>query len=328
MGIMEKFEKILKLLEKDNLTKEEKSSLNQIANSDDELRSIITVYKNLNSSLSSPDHIPTDLLAKYVLYENGDDSDSKLVEVLKGKIKFHLAECSICKNEYDSLLNEYSEIGEHVSNSISRELQQSIKKNNFLIPTFFKQINTFKYAFATLSFFVIAYFGLYFISSSVTPEYKKSLFPNDQEDFYKTRGRTSLLFQQGLNAIDDNNYAKAIEYLSMDIKEHQNDKSIFYSHYIIGITYLKASESDFIGLFKSYDYKDVNLAIGSFKESINLNNSGDYESLKLDSYYYIGIAYSLIDDQESAINSLYKVIDGKGRFSKEALALIQQMEKN
>jgi hypothetical protein len=91
---------------------------------------------------------------------------------------------------------------------------------------------------------------------------------------------------------------------------------------------LKSAESDFIGLFKSYDNNQVNLAIANLKESIEKNNSGDYESLKLDAYYDIGRAYLLIDNPDSAIKSLQIVVDGKGRYSKESAQLISDLEKN
>lgn len=325
---MEKFEKILELLEKQNVTKEEKLLLEHLSDSDEELKSVIGVYNNLNSSLSSPGHIPIDLLTSFVLTEKGDESENKLLAIFKEKVTSHLAECSNCKNEYESLLIEYSEIAEHVCKSISRDLQPSVKKNDFSFASIFKRTNTFRYAFAALVVFVIAYSGLFLFSSFVTPDYKKNIFSNEQEDFYKTRGRTSPLFQQGLNAIDNQDYLKAIEFLSIDIKEHQNEKSIFYSHYIIGITYIQASESDFLGLFNSYDPEKVNLAIANLKESIDKNNSGDYESLKLNSYYYLGRAYLLIDDNESAVANFQKVITGKGKYSIEASQLINQLEKN
>ena len=58
------------------------------------------------------------------------------------------------------------------------------------------------------------------------------------------------------------------------------------------MTYLKAAESNFLGLFTSYDKENVNLAIANLKESIDKNNSGDYESLKLDSYYAANLILS------------------------------------
>ena len=130
--------------------------------------------------------------------------------------------------------------------------------------------------------------------------------------FIKPEEERPPLFQQGLDAIDSKEYDSAIEFLSQDIIDHKSERSIFYSHYILGITYLKASEKDFIGLFRSYDKNNVNLAIANLKESIDKNNSGDYESLKLDSYYYLGRAYLLIDSTDAAAANFRKVIDGKG----------------
>ena len=324
---MEKFDKILELLEKKSLTEVEKKLLAEFSDSDKEIKSFIHSYKSLSSSLSSSGHISTDLLASYALYEKGDDSENKVAAILSQKIKSHLEECSNCKNEYADLVKEYSEIKDHVNKSVTRTSQSSFKEKNLFIPSFLKPSTSFRYAFATLAVFVIAYFGLFIVSTSVTPDYKKNIFANE-EDFYKTRGRTSPLFQQGLNAIEKGDYSKAIEFLSEDIIEHQNEKSIFYTHYIIGITYLKSAESDIIGLFKSYDKDQVNLAIANLKESVDKNNSDDYESLKLDAYYYMGRAYLLNDKRDSAISNFQKVIDGKGKYSREAAQLIVNLEKN
>ena len=325
---MEKFDKILNLLEKKSLTDAEKKLLIEFSDSDDEIKSFINIYKKLHSSLTGSGHIPTDLLASYLLFDMEDEQDNKLILLIRNKIKSHLAECSDCLNEYNNLATEYSEIQDHVGKSISRDSKFTVKESNFILSSLLKRTTALRYAFATLAVFVVAYFGLFLISSSLTPDYKKNIFTNEQEDFYETRGRTSPLFQKGLDAIDKKDYQNAIEFLSQDINEHQNEKSIFYTHYIIGITYIKASESDFIGLFKSYDKEKVNLAIANLKESINKNNSGDYESLKLDSYYYLGKAYLLIDNKDSAITNLQRVIEGKGRYSKEAAQLLSDLEKN
>jgi len=330
MGIMENFEKILELLQKQTLTEEEKLSLEQLTNSDEELKSFLNVYKTINASLSASGHIPIDLISSFILFEKGDESESenRLVTIHKDKIKFHLAQCSICKDEYNSILNEYSEIKEHVGRSINRDSKVTVKESDFILSSLFKRTNAIRYAFATLSVLIIGYFGLFFISSSVTPDYKKNIFSKGEDEFYTTRGRTSVLFQQGLNSIENGEYEKAIKFLNEDILENKNDKSIFYSYYTIGITYLKAAESDFIGLFKSFDKQDIELAISNLRESIDKNDSGDYDNLKLNSYYYIGRAYLLIDDNDSARSSFQKVIDGKGKFAIDSKNLIEQMEKN
>jgi tetratricopeptide (TPR) repeat protein len=328
MVAVEKFEKILELLEKNDLTQVEKQLLEEFSDSDEEIKSFIGMYRSLNKSLSTSEHIHPDLLASYILFEMGDESNNKLILSIRQKIKSHLDKCAVCKNEYDELVKEYSEIKEYVSKSVDRTSQSSFNKKKFFIPSIFKQHATLRYVFATLAVFIIGYLGLFIVSTSTTPAYKKNIFTDEQQDFYKSRGRTSHLFQQGLNAIENGDYTNAIQFLSEDISKHQNEKSIFYTHFIIGITYLKAAESDFIGLFRSYDKDKVNLAIANLKESVDKNNSGDYESLKLDSYYFIGRAYLLNDDKDAAISSLQKVIDGKGKYSNEAVQLIADLEKN
>ena len=325
---MDKIDKILELLERKTLSETEIKLLEEFSNSDEEIKSFIGVYRSLNSSLSASEHLPPDLLSTYILFEMGDEPDNKLIPFIRQKIKSHLEVCSVCRNEYNFLINEYKDIKDHVDKSIVKNTKTTVQATEIPLLGNFTRSSSFRYTFATLAVIIVGYFGLFLISSSITPDYKKNIFSENQDDSYKTRGRTSPLFQQGLNAIENGNYDDAIKYLSDDIREHQNEKSIFYSYYIIGMTYLKAAESNYLGLFTSYDKENVNLAIANLKESIDKNNSGDYESLKLDSYYYIGRAYLLNDDKASAVSNFQKVVDGKGKYSKEAVELIRQMEKN
>lgn len=323
---MEKFEKILELLEKDNLSEIEMKLLHQYSESDSEIKSFVTVYRNLESSLSKGEHIPAELLASYIMYEAGDDSDDKITQILNRKVSIHLIECSECKKEYEELKSEYSEITDHVSLSISQKSES--KQNSIFINSLLTRTGAFKYVFAVIAVIMVAYVGLFFVSSSITPDYKKNLFQNESENSNLTRGRTSSLFQQGMNAIDKKEFPKAIEFLKQDITEHQNEKSIFYSHYILGLTYLKISETDFLGLFKSYSSENVDLAISNFQIALEKNNSGSYENLKLDTYYYLGRSYLLINDNQSAKSNFNNVIEGKGRFAAEAQKIISGLEKN
>jgi len=326
---MENFEKILELLQKTSLTDEENRLLNKFTESDEEIGSFINIYRNLNSKLSASNHIHTDLLSSYILYESGDAPENKIIPIIKDKIKTHIQECTICKEEYDLLLNEYNEVKEHINNNVRREPESELLNKQEL--SFLKSLlyqTKFRYAFAILAIFIIGYVGLFTFSSFNTPYYEKNVFSQGEDGLYATRGRTSILFQQGLNSIENGDYEKAIKFLDEDILTNKNDNSIFYSYFIVGITYLKAAESDFIGLFKSFDRQDVELAISYLRESIDRNDSGDYENIKLDSYYYIGRAYLLINDNSSAKSSLQKVINGKGKFSIESQDLIEQMEKN
>ncbi len=325
---MEKFDKILELLNKKNLTETEKQLLEQFAESDSEIRSFIQVHNLLDKNLSISEHISTDLLSVYILFEMGDETENKIIPLIRDKIKSHLEECSICKDEYDILLDNYNDIKEHVDNTLKHDPKLTAGDDKGLLSFIFGKYSTVKYAFATIIILIVGYFGLFIISSSLTADYNKNIFSENQDDFYKTRGRTSVLFQKGLNAIEDGDYDSAVKFLSDDIVQYPDEKSIFYSYYIIGITYLKDAESDFLGLFRSYDKEKVNLAIENLNNSIDKNKSGDYESLKLDSYYYLGRAYLLNDDRNLSRLSFQAVINGRGRFSNEAIELVKQLEKN
>lgn len=325
---MEKFDKILELLEKKTITESEKQTLEKLAESDSEIKSFIRLFKVLDKNLSAKGHIQTDLLSSFILFEKGDEPDNKLIPLIRHKIQSHLDECNICRDEYKDLLQNYNEIKEHVDMAIDQDSLSRAETDRKFLHLFASKYSSVKYAFAMLVVLVIGYFGLFVISSSITPYYNKNLFSDKADDFYKTRGRTSVLFQQGLSFLERENYGEAIKYLLDDVEKNPNEQSIFYSYYIVGIAYLKDSESDFIGLFRSYDKNKVSLAIKNLKASIDKNITGDYESLKLDTYYYLGRAYLLNNDLESARFTFQKVIDDKGRFFNEANELIMQLEKN
>ena len=326
---MENTDQILELLQKKSLSDSEKQTLKNFTDSDEEIKSFINIYTNLKSSLSDSKHIQTDLLSSFILYEAGEDPGNKLAPIVRDKITAHLNECSTCKEEYDLLLGEYNEVSQHVNKNIRGEHNSevdSVKRITF-IPEFLRQTNL-RFMYVTLTVLLVGYLGLFSFSSLTIPYYEKNIFSESDDNSYLTRGRTSVLFQQGLNSIEQGDYDAAIKYLNEDILENKNDRSIFYSYYITGITYLKAAESDFVGLFKSFNKQDVELAISNLKESIEKNDSGDYENLKLDSYYYMGRSYLLIKEKDLALVSFQKVIDGKGKFARESNDLIVQMEKN
>lgn len=139
---------------------------------------------------------------------------------------------------------EYSAVDTFVGQSVSLQTAQNkevFKKGFFL----FNNFSSAKYAFTSIAAVVVLYLSLFAVSSLTTPDYKKSIL--DGEDFYTTRGRTTELFQRGLDAIDRKDYSSAIQYLNDDVNKSQNDESVFYTHFVLGITYVNKAESDFLG---------------------------------------------------------------------------------
>jgi tetratricopeptide (TPR) repeat protein len=322
---MEQYEKIIEIIEKVNLSPDEQTYLNNSIESDKDIKRLIEVYKNLKTGLADSIHLDLDTLSSYVLYEKGIVPDDKIVPLIADKIKLHLDNCLKCREEYEMLEADYSDAKEYLKNTFVDDNKETHK----FIPSFLSQnINKYRYAFTSVIVLVFLYVGMFAVSSIVTPDYKKNLFSDKNEDVYLTRGRTSISFQKGLDAIDKGNYSDAINYLKLDIEQHNNESSIFYSNFILGSTYLKAAESDFLGMFISFDEAKVRLAIENLKLSIELNTSGSYENLNLDANYYIGRAYLLLDDPVSAKKYFEIVVNKKGRFYKEAETLLEVLEKN
>lgn len=322
---MEQYEKIIDLIEKVNLSPEERKYLNESIETDKDIKRLVEVYKNLKTGLADSIHFNLDILSSYILYEKGNVPDDKIVPLIADKIKLHLDNCLKCRKEYEVLEAEYSDVKYFLKNTLAENKQEK----NQLLPAFLSQSFTkYRYVFTSVITIVFLYIGLLTVSSITTPYYKQDLFSSQNEDFYLTRGRTSISFQKGLDAIDKGNYTDAINYLMLDIEKYYKESSIFYSNYILGCTYLKAAESDFLGMFLSFDEGKVQLAIENLQISIEKNTSGSYENLNLDANYYIGRAYLLLDDFDSAKKYLEIVVNKKGRFYKEAETLIKAMEKN
>lgn len=318
---MNDFEKIIELLDKDFMSEEERLLLNDLINKDQEAKKIHDAYLNLKSSLNKDEHIDEELMAEYVMYKNNLSSE-RLIILLANKVEDHIRKCVHCEKLFTGLNAEYCDVDSFVSQSLVEQVTQEkpTQSKGFFL---FNNFSAAKYAFASLAAVVVLYVGLFAVSSFTTPDYKKSFL--DGEDFYTTRGRTSELFQRGLDAIDRNDYESAIKFLTDDVSNNKSDESIFYTHFILGITYVNKAENDFLGLFKSFNKEDVKRGIENFEKSIALNNSGKFDNLKLDAHYFIGKSYLMIDEKTSARQHLQLVVDEKGSYYKKAEELLKEL---
>lgn len=318
---MNDFDKILELLDKELISEDEKKLLDNMIRKNPEAKKINDAYLNLKSSLKRNEHIDEELMAEYVMYKN-NLSSQRLIALLSGMVEDHIRRCEQCENLFKELNAEYSEVDAFISQSVSDQIFQK-KQTEIKRFSLFSNFGSAKYAFASLAAVVVLYIGLFLVSSFTTPDYKKSFL--DGEDFYTTRGRTSELFQRGLDAIDRKDFDSAIQYLNDDVNENKNDESIFYTHFVLGITYVSKAETNFLGLFKSFNKADVQKGIENFEKSIDLNKSGRFDNLNLDAHYFIAKSFLMIDDKISAKKHLQLVIDGKGSYYKRAEELIKSL---
>lgn len=318
---MNDFDKILELLDKEVISENEKKLLDDMIRNNPEAKKINDAYLNLKTSLKRAEHIDEELMAEYVMYKNNLSSE-RLIVLLVNKIEDHIRKCVHCENLFKELNSEYCDVDAFVSQSVVEQVKAekpTASKTSFL----FNNFSAAKYAFASFSAVVVLYLGLFAVSSFTTPDYKKSFL--DGEDFYTTRGRTSELFQRGLDAIDRKDFDSAIQYLNEDVDENKNDESIFYTHFVLGITYVSKAETNFLGLFLSFNKADVQKGIENFEKSIELNKSGRFDNLNLDAHYFIARSFLMIDDKISAKQHLQLVIEGKGSYYKRAEELIKSL---
>ena len=315
-------ERTIELLSKNNLTAEENSFLTEELKNNKELAKYKVIH-NLLNDMQNTFHLSSDLISEYVLYKNGLEIEDKSIVKFIPKIKEHISKCEKCKSEFELFNQEYSEVDNYLSKHISKTnfVDGTLNKtdNNTKIFSLFSK----KYFYAAAAAVVFFTFSLFDLSQFSVPSYKNLSNISELSNFSNTRGRVSTDFYNGIKALNNNDFGKAIEMLKTDIKNNPKDETIFYTDYMLGLIYLKKSESNFLGLFKSFDQSDIDSSIANFERSINNNKSESFSNIAYNSYFYIGKAFLLTDDFENALDNLQIVVDKKGGYTKNAKELIE-----
>ena len=314
-------EKIILLLSKENLTNDENIFLLESFKIKPEFNKYKVIY-NLLRDMKNNFHPNSNLISEYVLIKNGlpleDMSNTKFIPI----IEKHISNCSKCQEELELFNQEFKLI----NNFVSRKIEQIYtNKTNNVVKKPKNMFDLFKTNYVYSAAAVIAFFtlSLFSISEIITPSYKNISELSELTEYSSTRGRISYNFSNGIKALNDKNYNNAIIFLKNDIKNNSNDETIFYTNYMLGLTYLKKSESNFLGLFNSYNLTDIDSSIANFKRTIHKNNSSLFLNITYNSYFFIGKAYLLNNNFDEAKINLQIVIDKKGSFLNEIKKLIE-----
>jgi len=161
-----------------------------------------------------------------------------------------------------------------------------------------------------------------------TPSYKKNVFEFEAISNPFLHSRNTELYKQGLTAFKKGNYDGAIDLLMDDIILNQNDSTMFYAHYLLGIAYLKSSENNILNTFKSYDRLRVDEGIQNLMIFIDKNEGGVNDRASIDAHYYIAKAYLSIDDIENAKKHLQIVMEKRGKYYSDAVKILNVFENN
>ena len=239
---------ILDILSKDMPSARDKGLMENILSNDPAAKDFFNKFKNIEDLVKASSHISLDDFSEYILFKNNNAAVS-LSDSKTHLIENHLKKCDKCSKVFSELSLEYQDIGDFVSKSLPQPGSAKDMTNIFKIHT--GKFNVFKYPVASVAIIIVLYFSLLIISDLTTPQYYKYSSINESSLNYVTRGRASNDFQAGLNALDEGNADLAIKFFKNDISGNKNDGTIFYTNYILGLTYLENSGKDFLGLFPS-----------------------------------------------------------------------------
>jgi tetratricopeptide (TPR) repeat protein len=321
---MKNIDKLKELLEKSSLTPAEKESLNNIVNEDRDAGDYYEKYTKLKVVASAASHPSTDELGNYILYLNGMSPDND-VELNFSSIENHLKKCKKCSDEFNLLSTEYSDIKSFVGLRI-RPLEEPDAKlplrNSSKHSGYFSYL---RYTIITLVLAGFLYGALYFFSQNFSSAYYKEAILQNEEQ-YITRGRSTEQFHESISALDMKDYEAAIDFLKKDIEKNSGDETIFYSHYILGLTYLETAPKSFAGLFPHFDKAQVNEGIKHLSASIDKNDSGKFKNIKLDAYFYLGKGYLMLENPIEAKKYFTVVLTEKGSKMSQAKMLLDELE--
>lgn len=323
---MEKFEKVIHILEREVIHYEDKEYLKRIAAEDIDIKNFISVHSKLKRIFNSTCHLDMEILAEFILYYDGDLDAAEYIPQITDKIEDHLTECSVCNNLYLSFTEEFQRVDDFISRAINDNEDIEFPKK----PSVFSRIrNTnFRAAITAIILLLIAYFGMMITSYYGTPSYKKNVFEFEAINISVIQSRDTELYKQGLKAIKKDDYDRAIGLLMEDIILNQNDGAICYSHFLLGIAYLKSSENNILGTFKSYDHLRVDEGIEHLTMFIDGNEGGDNDRASIDAHYYIAKAYLSIDAIENAKKHLIIVTEKRGKYYSDAVEILNVFENN
>jgi uncharacterized protein (UPF0332 family) len=322
---MNNYEKLLDILQKPDLTSEDKAFIDSLIANDPEAKRLYDTFKKVEKTLKT-DHLTYEDISDYVLYKNGQEPvNSEFAGKIPG-IEFHLRECKKCADEFNLLNNEYSDIETYIAAELNREEASKSEQISPAIQQTVRRWRTPAYAFASVIAAGFLYLSLLLVSNAVTPESYKLASLSDKSEFYITRGRITDEFQETLKALENEEYERAISHLENDITKNPDDETIFYSHYILGLAYLETAHKSFLGLFPSYDKEKAKLSLESFKHCIDKNTSGRYPDITYNAYFYSAKAALMIDDTDTAKEYLRLVINEKGSKMSEARKLLNELE--
>lgn len=323
---MDKYLEIINILEKEEITEQEDEFLQKLASKDIDIKYFIDIYIKLEEVLKSSSHLDIEILSEFILYYDGDMEAATYIPYITDMIEDHLTACTKCNLEYINLNKEFDQLEDYLSKSITVTDDYEYEKE----PSIFSRLKytNFRAAISAVILLLVTYVGMMLTSNYTTLPYKENIFKFKENYDVFVEERPVELFWKSLNALDRNEYETSIGYLTEDIIKHPKDSTIFYSHYLLGIAYLKSSENNILGTFTSYDHIRVSQGIENLLLAVNQNSHGQNKQLNIDAHYCIAKGYLAIDEVDLAIEHLEIVINEGGKYYSDSIRILKAIEDN
>lgn len=310
------------LLDKNTLTEEDRAEIDKLIQNDPQAEEFYGRYMKLRGAVLSSSHLSVDEIGEYVLVKSNNPSGRLTGEKIN-RVEEHLKSCEKCGKIFLELSGEYSDVDDFLGSKYGvPEMQEENTGGRNIL-----SVNKYlRYSFVSAIGLAAVYLLLFITSAVITPGTTKLAEVEDSGVNYVTRGRGTDDFQKGLMALDNSEFGLASEYFKSDIKMDKDRETIFYTHYILGLTYLEQSRHSFLGMFTTYDTSTVNLAVKNFKNCIAENTSGNFPDISANSYFYLGKAELMLGNKTSAKEYFNKVIELKGGKTGITKTLLKDLE--
>jgi tetratricopeptide (TPR) repeat protein len=333
----------------DDLSHNEQQEVKQHTEKCPTCREHFSAFQQIKMSLKQREfagHIDNELLTRYGIYlsEPGepDYDGSRLGRKEMANIKKHVESCQACQQKVNRIAREYRAVEAHLERegvpalhlgktSLWPVIRRKALKLHESLLAFVKgaaslsRLQFYPIAATALAGIVILlWVSPLFRGSGYKYSQLASLELEKERRGFLTRSEASHLMSEGLYAFDHGRFEEAIEKFEQFVAQNPDDSSLFYAHYVAGLACLSRAKSDFLGRFQKYDAKLADSGIRHLQAAIQASND---LRIKEDAHWFIGKAYLMKQQADSAQAAFAKVQEVQGKRLQDAQKIIAAVEE-
>ncbi len=284
------------------------------------------------SNMNEPDNFselnPDEKAILTAILAQGHPTAEELAEMALGtiddarrtKIDDHLAICAVCMKTFNELQGETELLDVYLESRLSDKPITSGKKKG---KTAIFYLPAFRYAAAAVLVFGLFYSGLNLFPEVFLPKRYTLGNLKSLQTLSITRGLDNPQLQEAQFQIQNKKYESAIALLESYTKADR--QNAFYSNYLLGLTYLHASQGHVALIIPNYRADYLAKAKDHLLKCIALNDNPQLQNISLDAAFYAAKASILLGQMDEAKQLLRKVIDEKGAMMDESKQLIEHI---